>query len=329
MPQKRSVKNIEKLFDNKYQILEIKNKIIVLKCKKCNNVFEKTRSSIMHSWKHNKKICPFCEISSKNMTFSQIQFKIKNADKNNEYKLLSHNNICTLLHKKCNNTFKIKLSHFINNNRRCPYCSHRHSMYSTEEVKEKIKNICGDEYSLIGDYNGLAVPARMRHNTCGYEWDCNIHNFFRGSRCPKCQKSKGEVFIDNYLLEMKVEYKREYSFPNLKRMRFDFYIPEINTVIEFDGEQHFHEWRKITDSHKKLKSMHKRDNIKNKFCKDNNINILRIKYYMTQNEIMKILDLLINKNIDNIDSTTIANKKYMYNNKNKNIYYRDYYNKKH
>ena len=60
-------------------------------------------------------------------------------------------------------------------------------------------------------------------------------------------------------------------------MLFDFYLPNFNLCIEYDGLQHFKSvkyWGGI-EGFKKLK---KHDKIKNKFCKSNNIKLLRIKY---------------------------------------------------
>jgi len=60
---------------------------------------------------------------------------------------------------------------------------------------------------------------------------------------------------------------------------FDFYLSDYNAVIEYDGEQHFRGWRLIKDETQRLESLQEiqtRDDIKTKFCKDNNIKLLRI-----------------------------------------------------
>jgi len=68
---------------------------------------------------------------------------------------------------------------------------------------------------------------------------------------------------------------------------FDFYLPDYNTCIEFDGEQHFNKFRFELDESRLIKTK-KRDIIKNNFCEKNNINLLRIKF--NQN-IESILDI--------------------------------------
>jgi hypothetical protein len=50
--------------------------------------------------------------------------------------------------------------------------------------------------------------------------------------------SKGEEQIEYLLKKKKIPYIKEKSFPNLRggKMRFDFYLPTTNTLIEVDGE---------------------------------------------------------------------------------------------
>ena len=51
----------------------------------------------------------------------------------------------------------------------------------------------------------------------------NTHLIGRG--CPKCKKSKGELFIENYLIDNKINYKTQYKFEDLKdkkHLQFDF-----------------------------------------------------------------------------------------------------------
>lgn len=65
--------------------------------------------------------------------------------------------------------------------------------------------------------------------------------------------------------------KYDYSFESLP---FDFYLPKLNMCIEFDGKQHFIQHRKCAD----LLEIKKRDEIKNIYCKENNIILHRINY---------------------------------------------------
>jgi hypothetical protein len=66
-----------------------------------------------------------------------------------------------------------------------------------------------------------------------------------------------------------------------KPLRFDFYLPEQNTLIEYDGEPHFIKRGKYGE---KFENRQQNDKIKNQYCKDNNIKLIRIHYKLPENE---------------------------------------------
>ena len=88
-----------------------------------------------------------------------------------------------------------------------------------------------------------------------------------------CAKSKGEEKIISLLLEMQIPFvtqKRFESciFPETNRqLVFDFYLPEQNLLIEYDGEQHFHE---VRNDRYDFQGLQKRDAFKNNWCLENN-----------------------------------------------------------
>ena len=71
---------------------------------------------------------------------------------------------------------------------------------------------------------------------------------------------------------MGIDYIREYSFKDLGRKRFDFYLPDYNTVLEVHGIQHYQE---VTGymSHKKTKQS---DSTKKNYCKENSIHYIEV-----------------------------------------------------
>jgi very-short-patch-repair endonuclease len=124
---------------------------------------------------------------------------------------------------------------------------------------------------------------------------CPSHGMFKQSSsshlskhgCPRCKISRGEKKIEKELIELKIEYISEKTFDGLKssknqHLRFDFYLPAINTCIEYDGKQHFESNEylrgKVGFVDRKL-----RDNIKNIYCDNNNIKLVRIPYYEFDN----------------------------------------------
>ena len=100
-----------------------------------------------------------------------------------------------------------------------------------------------------------------------------------------CKKSKGEYKIIQILLELKIPFISQKKFdnciyPDTKRQPiFDFYLPEQNILIEYDGIQHFEPTVGFDD----FSITQKRDNFKNQWCKENNIPLIRIPYTELEN----------------------------------------------
>ena len=69
---------------------------------------------------------------------------------------------------------------------------------------------------------------------------------------------------------------------NKNPLPFDFYLPEYKTCIEFDGRQHFESIEHWEGDNGLLK-IKKNDSIKNEYCKDNDIKLIRIPYYEIDN----------------------------------------------
>lgn len=122
---------------------------------------------------------------------------------------------------------------------------------------------------------------------------CPIHGDFlqnplshiQGCGCPNCGESQGEKAIAKYLDKNNISYYRQHKFPDCKNvfeLPFDFYIPSMRTAIEFDGKQHFEpsEYFGGLEAFNKLQI---NDKIKNDYCEDNYIELVRIKYDQLDN----------------------------------------------
>lgn len=139
---------------------------------------------------------------------------------------------------------------------------------------------------------------------------CPVHGDFeqkplshvQGAGCPKCCESKGERSIAKFLDKNNISYYRQHKFidcKNISQLPFDFYIPVARTCIEFDGMQHFQPVERFggVSSYERTK---KHDKIKNDYCEDNYINIIRIRYDQID-DIERILYLNL-KNLLNLKS---------------------------
>jgi len=137
---------------------------------------------------------------------------------------------------------------------------------------------------------------------CRYEWSSIISNRSSGRDCPKCSISKGEKRIIKWLDLNNIFYYREFVFDNLlsdlgNSLRYDFAIfnnkekTKLNMLIEYDGKQHY-EWVKGFYTKEDFIKIQYHDKLKNEYCKNNNIKLLRIPYWDYDN-IENILDDII------------------------------------
>lgn len=117
---------------------------------------------------------------------------------------------------------------------------------------------------------------------------CNKHGIFEqrasthltGCGCPKCNESKGESKISFILDQLNIKYLREYKFIDcisINKLRFDFYLPDYNTCVEYNGRQHY-ESVECFGGVSEFKNIQKRDTIKRNYCDDNGIRLITIKY---------------------------------------------------
>ncbi len=132
-----------------------------------------------------------------------------------------------------------------------------------------------------------------------------VHDHSKGIGCPICSSSKGELKIINFLQKNGIDFKTQYKFKDLKQLRFDFYLHDLNILIEYDGIQHFKpiDFFGGVNSFKILKD---NDTLKNNYCKNNNIRLIRINYkqFKKLDKILsKIKEIYENSNGNDIAAT--------------------------
>ena len=121
---------------------------------------------------------------------------------------------------------------------------------------------------------------------CNNIWEAMPQDILKGHGCPKCNKSFGENKIEQWLQLNNIQYIPQYKFNDccdINCLPFDFYLSEMNKCIEFDGIQHF-EPNEYFGGQASFEYTQRHDQIKNEYCKTNNIPLLRIPYYANVEE---------------------------------------------
>jgi ssDNA-binding Zn-finger/Zn-ribbon topoisomerase 1 len=143
----------------------------------------------------------------------------------------------------------------------------------------------------------------VQHNisNCNHIWEPTPYSLLNmGCGCPECNSSHGERRVKKFFKDNNIKFIREFTFPdckNINSLEFDFAIfddnDKLSFLVEYDGELHYKVARWSKDKkkmEKKLKDCQLRDAIKNEYCKNNNIPLLRIPYWDFEN----IEDILSN-----------------------------------
>ena len=170
------------------------------------------------------------------------------------------------------------------NNRGCPKCG-RTQKSTTQEFINKAEKVHDDKFNYDKvDYKNNQTPVII---TCPIHGDFpqRPNDHLKGKGCPKCSESKGEKSINEVLKKYNINYIPNNKFkdctglPNKKgfcyELKYDFFIPDKNMIIEFDGEQHFKPISSMRGESGFDKNQ-KYDKIKNDYCEKNGIKLIRI-----------------------------------------------------
>ena len=131
---------------------------------------------------------------------------------------------------------------------------------------------------------------------CGNVCYVSAHRLTSGTtQSCGCLISKGEAKIHNILQAHNIIFETQKQFDSciLKqniRARFDFFLPEHNAVIEYDGNVHFQTNNSGWNTEENLREVQERDKLKTQWCLNNNIILIRVPY--THYNALDINDLL-------------------------------------
>lgn len=138
--------------------------------------------------------------------------------------------------------------------------------------------------------SGQTQPRLKCKCDCGNEVIVAPQSLRNGSTssCGCITSSIGENNIKNLLEKANIEFYKEYKFKDLGELRYDFYLPKYNRLIEFDGRQHYNP-SSLWDDKESFEMRQHRDKIKNEYAKNHNIDLVRIPYTERDNIVLDLL----------------------------------------
>lgn len=281
-------KNLKENYKKKLQIYQIdligkykgSKRQVLHKCLKCGETFMMTPANIIKS---KGNVCKKCRDKERG--------KITTID---EYNRVIHEifpnlmacgefkDIYSPVHLRCmicGNEFVKKEARSVLRGNGCQRCSWNKKFLTNDNFLDKLQKI-NPYIESCEEYKGSKVKINFKCLRCGKTFRMQPRAALEGEGCPWCNRSKGENSIEDFLNEKNIKFFPQYSFKDCKNqrvLRFDFYLPDFNLCIEYDGKQHYLPIEYFGGI-EKFEELKKRDIIKEEYCQNMNINFLRIKY---------------------------------------------------
>lgn len=156
-----------------------------------------------------------------------------------------------------------------------------YAKYTMDEVEEMVNSVNGNILLNKDEYSNCTTHNLNIECECGNVFTTSLVNYIKHgvNRCRACsyKESNGEHQIRRFLENHNIPFTQECRFDDCRDKRtlpFDFYLPNNNLIIEYDGPQHYHD-----GYFNNYKTTVKHDKIKNQFCKNKRIDILRIPFW--------------------------------------------------
>lgn len=265
-------------YDYSVTIYQGRKKRLKIKCL-IHGIFETYAENHIGSQKSG---CPKCaDISYNTDSFISLANKIHKNKYN--YIKVNYKNIREKIIIGCpeHGDFKQDPNSHINIKCGCPKCADTTS--NTDEFIKKSVIVHYDKYN----YDKVQYTNAKNK----VEIICDSHGLFhqtpndhlQGHGCPKCNSSKGEIYIKNILEANDISFIEQYKFEDCvnlmthKKLIFDFYLPKLNICIEYDGIQHFKPIEYF-GGEKVFKQQQLNDLYKSQYCDKYNIKLIRFDY---------------------------------------------------
>lgn len=168
----------------------------------------------------------------------------------------------------------------------CPRCAGRDK--GLDFFIKEAREIHGDKYDYSESvYISAETKIEIKCNSCGKKFWQKPWSHLQNHGCPYCNKSLGEQELNELLTVNNINFEFQKRFPEwLGKQSLDFYLPDYNIAIEYQGRQHFNDSRSFGMNPVEFwEEIKERDLRKKQLCEANGVKIL---YYA--NETVSIPD---------------------------------------
>jgi len=291
-----------KILSNPEEFKGVKSKLLY-QCGKCNYSWRTGLDAIIH----NKSWCPNCatkkRIDAQRGSLGEHQ-KIITQKGGKLIRVIYEDSKEKLFNQRTRFKIECKAGHKFNikaNNLKqgkwCRKCGY-------EIIGEKLKGSFQDIQKLIKKRGGqcLSKPEDYKNQHQKLKIQCNKNHLFerrptnlkRGDWCPVCSQGKFEKICRGFFEEIfQNEFPKER--PNWlvnsreNQMELDGYNKSLGLAFEAQGEQHYHAVTHFNQTLKDLEQRIEDDLTKLELCKQNNVILIQIPYYVHPSNIQQYI----------------------------------------
>lgn len=259
------------------------------KCNRCGTIMYKSTNSIISG----TGLCKFCDGTGQVRNTTQFIIKAKSIHENKyDYSQSFYKNAHTKVCIICPTHgafFQTPNAHL--RGQGCPLCI-PNVVLNDKTFRERAYETHGDkyDYSLV-KFKGIfnKYPIICPEHGVFYQV---AHTHLSGAGCPMCKESRGERKIANFLTTCKIDYVAQKKVPNdnifcaNKNFYVDFYIPQYDVIIEYNGEQHYIEspfFHGHQTPRNNFERQQERDMALRQYCKEHKIKLIEIPYWELDN----------------------------------------------
>lgn len=266
-------RNIERVGDCKGAL-----KKISWKCLVCGHFWDATPSGITSQHKG----CPKCAPTFP-LTNEDIDRRLVGRDIQRISDYFNANSIMVWKCLVCQNEWEARSRTVINQEKGCPSCAGNRPL-TNADVDRRLAD---RSVERVDDYKNMVSDMTWKCLSCSNTWLATAQHVLNNkSGCPLCNTlGMNERLLASILDATGIQYEHDLSIRKLKsgeveRFEVDFYLPQYNYVVEYNGIQHYEPTRfggvtmKVAEA--KFVKQTGRDIYVRQFCKDNNINLLEI-----------------------------------------------------
>lgn len=238
--------------------------------------------------------CKVCMYKKNGLKRRQNESEIKESVENNGFEYLGsefikrgNKNIryINIRHLKCGKENKMMLTSW-NKGNRCTCSIGESKQLSFEEWDKRINNHPYGRFKLIDVYSKKRKDGRsesclkLKCMNCGTISERFGSGWDNG--CVYCFTSKGEFEIKKVLELHNIAFEQQKKYENLhglggRQLSYDFFVPEYNLLIEYQGE--FHDGNASCQTEEALKTQTEHDKRKKDYALSNGIDLLEIWYW--------------------------------------------------